>query len=49
MALAPLFRIREPLRHLLVVVRVVGPALRRAAPTMVLDRHVDTTVDEERS
>ena len=41
------FRIRQPLRHLLVVGAVPCPTLRGAVPAVVLDGHVDAAIDQE--
>ena len=45
--LSPRLRLFQPLSHLLVVRGVARPALRRRIPSVVLDGHVDATVDEE--
>src|SRR5215510_9748764 len=43
----PPFRFRKPLGHLLIVGGVMRPALCSTVPTVVLDSHVNATVDEE--
>src|SRR5262249_55443157 len=44
---APLLRLAQPLRHLLVAGSVQRPALSSSAPAIIGDRHVDTAVDEK--
>src|SRR4029453_1697233 len=47
-SLRPLpFRILQPLSHLLVLLAVERPTLCSTVPAVVLDGHVDATVDEE--
>ena len=41
------FRILQPLSHLLVLLAVERPTLCGTVPAVVLDGHVDATVDEE--
>src|ERR1041385_739669 len=45
--LPPLLRLMQPLRHFLVMRSVVCPTLGGTVPTIILDGHIDASVDEE--